>query len=438
MKHWFRDTHFRSLMKNVSYLAASRAVAAACGIATLAFAARGLGVAMFGMLVLVHSYTQAASGLTKFQSWQLIIRYGSPALVTGEPRALKEAVGFAFALDVVSGIFGMIAAMALLPLLGPWFGIPQQYLWLAMIYCTLLPTMAAATPGGVLRTLDRFDLMSWQGTSYPIARALLVFIAWWQQLSFAWYVGIWFVTDMGGDLYQWFLAWRELRRRDLLKGIRPTLNPKGLPGAWKFAVTVNLSSSLTLAWGPVARLIVGGLLGPVSAGLYRVASGLSDSAQKPAELLSKAYFPEVMRMDLASKRPWKLMLRAILLACAFGAVAVLIIVLGGRLLLDTLFGAEFVAAYEVLLVIIAAPLLAMLSFPLPSMLYALDRPDATLKARLAGTLAYFAIVAPLATRFDTVGAAAALVLGNAVMVLVLALYVRHEYRRVRVRKAETI
>ena len=88
MKHWFRDTHFRSLMKNVSYLAASRAVAAACGIATLAFAARGLGVAMFGMLVLVHSYTQAASGLTKFQSWQLIIRYGSPALVTGEPRAL--------------------------------------------------------------------------------------------------------------------------------------------------------------------------------------------------------------------------------------------------------------------------------------------------------------------------------------------------------------
>jgi len=433
MRHWFRDSHFRSLLKNSGYLAASRVVSATAGIATIAFAARGLGVAMFGMLILITSYAQAASGLSKFQSWQLIIRYGSPALVIGEPRALKQAVGFAFALDVVSGILGMIAAIALLPLLGPWFGIPQEYLWLAMAYCLVLPTMAAATPSGVLRTLDRFDLISWQSTTYPIARVILVFIAWWQELPLVWYVGIWFATDMGGDLYQWFLAWRELRRRDLLKGIRPTLNPKELPGAWKFAVTVNLASSLTLAWGPIARLIVGGLLGPVSAGLYRVASSLSDSAQKPAELLTKAYFPEVMRMDLATKQPWKLMLRAMVLASAFGIVAVVIILLAGKLLLLALFGPEFVPAYGVLLVIIAAPLLAMLSFPLPSMLYALDRPDATLKARLVGTMAYFAIVGPLALRFDTVGAAAALVLGNAVMVMVLALYVRHEYRRVRAR-----
>jgi hypothetical protein len=30
MKHWFKDQHFRSLLKNTSYLAISRAVAAAC------------------------------------------------------------------------------------------------------------------------------------------------------------------------------------------------------------------------------------------------------------------------------------------------------------------------------------------------------------------------------------------------------------------------
>ena len=46
MKHWFKDQQFRSLLKNSSYLGVSKIVAAACGVATLAFAGRGLGVLM--------------------------------------------------------------------------------------------------------------------------------------------------------------------------------------------------------------------------------------------------------------------------------------------------------------------------------------------------------------------------------------------------------
>ena len=47
----------------------------------------------------------------------------------------------------------------------------------------------------------------------------------------------------------WVLAWRELRRRDLLQGIRPTLKPDKLPGAWRFAIHVNLTSSLQTSLG---------------------------------------------------------------------------------------------------------------------------------------------------------------------------------------------
>ena len=84
MRHWFKDDSFRSLVKNTSYLALSKGVAAIAGIATLAFAGRALGLVEFGLLVLIASYAQAASGLTKFQSWQLIIRYGGAALAQGD------------------------------------------------------------------------------------------------------------------------------------------------------------------------------------------------------------------------------------------------------------------------------------------------------------------------------------------------------------------
>src|SRR5215212_12084347 len=163
MRHWFKDQHFRSLLRNSSYLAISRGVAAVCSLATVAFAGRGLGVILFGTLILITSYTKAASGISKFQSWQLVVRYGGQGLAAGDPEAFKTSTGFAFALDVLSGIAGMIVAVLIRPLLAGWVGNKPHYLWLAMLYCTLLPTMGAATPNGVLRALDRFDLLSWAG-----------------------------------------------------------------------------------------------------------------------------------------------------------------------------------------------------------------------------------------------------------------------------------
>lgn len=431
MRHWFKDQHFKSLLKNSGYLAVSKAIAAVAGLATLAFAGRSLGVLMFGMLILITSYAKAASGLSKFQSWQLIVRHAGQALTPGKADEFKASTGFAFALDVVSGFGGMLLAILLLPLVGGLFGISDQHLVAAMLYCTLLPTMSAATPVGVLRSLDRFDLLSWQGTTYPIARAILAGLAWWAEAPFEVFVAIWYVTDLGGDLYLWFLAWRELKRRDLLRGIRPTLKPRQLPGAWRFAIHVNLTASLIAAWGPIARLVVGGLIGPAAAGIYRVAASLADSAQKPADLLGKAYYPEVVRMDLGTKKPWKLMLRGTVLATSVGLVTVLALLVVGRPLIDALFGSDFLPAFPVLLVLVIAPLLGMISFPLVPMLYALDRPDAPLKARLIGTILYFVIVAPLSWRFGVTGAAIAFVIGFAAMVATLAIQLSMEYRRVR-------
>ena len=102
MKHWFKDQHFRSLLKNSSYLAVSRIVAAIASVVTLSFAAHALGVMMFGALILITSYAKAISGLAKFQSWQLIVRYGGRAL-HGEAEDFKASTGFAFALDAVTG-----------------------------------------------------------------------------------------------------------------------------------------------------------------------------------------------------------------------------------------------------------------------------------------------------------------------------------------------
>ena len=431
MKHWFKDQHFRSLLKNSSYLAVSRGVAAICSLATVAFAGRGLGLILFGTLILIASYAKAASGLAKFQSWQLVVRYGGRGLAEGNPEQFRSSTGFALALDVTSGVLGMLVAVMLLPLLARWVGIADEYLWLAMLYCTLLPTMGAATPVGVLRTLDRFDLISWAGTVTPITRAVLAGAAFVSDAPFAVYVIIWFVTDLTGDLFTWWLGWRELKREGLLEGIRPTLKPTTLAGAWKFAIHINLAASVATVWGPMARLVVGGLLGPAGAALFRVASSLADSAQKPADLLGKAFYPEVVRMDLSSKKPWKLMLRGSAMASGIALTAIILLLIGGEPIIRLLFGKDFVGAYDPLMVLMIVPLLGIFSFPLTPMLYALGRSDGPLKAKLIGSAVFFISIAPLCWAFDVVGAAIALVLANVANVAGMALQLSREYRRVR-------
>ena len=295
--------------------------------------------------------------------------------------------------------------------------------------------MAGATPDGVMRVLDRFDLISWSDTLMPISRAILAGLAFIAGATFPIYVAIWFFTDLIGNLYQWYLGWRELRRHRLLEGIRPTLNPTVLPGAWRFAIDVNLASSVQAVWGPIGRLVVGGLLGPAGAALFRVASTLADSAAKPADLLGKAFYPEVMRMDLTSKKPWKLMLRGTILISAIALLAILAMLVGGRPIMSLVFGKAFLGAYTPLMILLAIPFLGVFSFPLTPMLYALGRSDGPLKAKLLGSAVFFVTIAPLAMRWDVIGAAIALVLANAVNTGAMMLQLRGEHRRVRPRPA---
>ena len=274
-------------------------------------------------------------------------------------------------------------------------------------------------------------MLSWAGTVTPTARALLAGTAFAAGAPFPVYVGIWYATDLAGDLYTWFLAVRELRRRGLLEGIRPTLKPTTLPGAWRFAIHINLAISVSTVWGPIARLVVGGLLGPAGAAFFRVASTLADSAQKPADLLGKAFYPEVVRMDLSSKKPWKLMLRGSVLAGGVALIAILILLLGGKSLIALLMGKDFVGAYLPLVILVIVPFIGIFSFPLVPMLYALGRSAGPLKAKLLGSAVFFLSIAPLSWQWGVVGAAIAIVLGTVANVTALMIQLRGEYRRVR-------
>jgi O-antigen/teichoic acid export membrane protein len=419
LKHWFKDQSMRSILRNTSLLGASKATAAIATLAVLALAARDLGPTGVGWLLLVHSYAMAASSLTHFQSWQLIVRYGSRPLAEGDSKPFQRAVSFALGLDLMTGIGGMVLAMALLPLLAGWFGIPDTLREPALLYCLLIPTMASGAAVGVLRALDRFDLIAWQSPIAAYARLVLVAGAYVLDLDVLAYLAIWAATDLLGDLYLWSAAYRELKRRGLLAGLRPSLRAHRLEAGWRFAFTVNLTASVNSAWGSVARLLVGGLLSPAATGLYRVGTTLIDAVQSPIDLMAKVVHPELMRHDPATSSPWRLMLRTMALATMVAVLAWLLIGAFGERLLALVFGPEFTPAAPLLNVLLVLPVIATLAFPLPAMFYSLGRPAGPLVANAVGAAVFVGSLPALTAAYGLVGAGAALVLGRLCSLLVM-------------------
>ena len=231
MRHWFKDQHFRSLLKNSSYLAVSRIVAAIAQLVSVSLAAHALGV-----LCSAHSFSstatrKAVSGIAKFQSWQLIVRYGGESstekMRISKPRPASPSRSTHQRRRRNAGRNRAASVR------GRWVGIQPDQLFLAMLYCTLLPTMASATStrcSPSARSLRPHQLADTVSANQPGDPRLIVYLA---GAPFIAYVAAWYISTLTGDLYDVFIAWRELRRRGLIEGIRPTLRPttSRAPGA---------------------------------------------------------------------------------------------------------------------------------------------------------------------------------------------------------------
>lgn len=199
MKHWFSDGALRTIIRNAAYLGSSNVVGALLNLLALSCAGKGMSPAMFGMLVVIQSYAKAISDFIKFQTWQLVVQYGTPALASKNVQKFRDVIAFSFGLDIASGTVAVIGGMLLLPLLSHSLGLDSHHFWLAMLYCTLIPSLAASTPTGILRAVDRFDLIAVQQATKPFLRAAGSVISYLCDFGFTGFIITWYGSNLVGE-----------------------------------------------------------------------------------------------------------------------------------------------------------------------------------------------------------------------------------------------
>ena len=166
------------MAKNIGWVVGSRGVSSVISIAYLAVAARALGPAMFGVFALILTYAQLIGNLVQFQSWKGVIRYGALHVAAGRNDRLGRLFGFTAMLDVGSALAGAAIAFAAVPLVAPMLHWKPAEETSAAVFGAVLLLTTGATPTGMLRLFDRFDLVAYCESVGPLVRLIGASIAW--------------------------------------------------------------------------------------------------------------------------------------------------------------------------------------------------------------------------------------------------------------------
>ena len=223
---------------------------------------------------------------------------------------------------------------------------------------------------------------------------------------------------IGGTLFWWFTA-RELRRRDIHGALRPRLFnvARRIEGAWNFVWTTNIAHTIWAARNSCTTVLVGVVIGPAAAGLFKIAMTFFDATGTPAKLLEKSFYPEIMRLDPRTKTPWLLGLRSSLLAGGIGLAVAVLMLLVGKPLISAVFGQQYLEAYDLIQIMLGAIIVSMMGFPQESLLFMAGKQRAFLIAQATASAAYIALLVSMAYAFGVQGAAFAYLLGQCLDVL---------------------
>ncbi|WP_149537902.1 lipopolysaccharide biosynthesis protein [Siccirubricoccus phaeus] len=416
------DAILRRILHNAGLVLSGKAAAALLNLAAFGIAMRSLGAEAMGVLVLTHAIAQTAASLVKFQSWQAVLRFGAECLGPARRAEFHALLRFTLGLDLAAAAAGAAVAAAAAWLLGPYLGLPTGTSPIAALYATCTVFLVTATPVGLLRLLDRFDLLARRdalGAAIRLAGAAGAAALGGGLPAF---LGAWYAATALGGLALVAAAWGEMARRGLLqrdpagRRVRATV---AHPGLWGFTWSTNLMTTLSLGSGHAATLCVGWVLGPAEAAFFSLARQIGEAALKPSRFLTPALYPELSRLAAAHDREaLRALLRRGLRLSALVAVGILLLLAAaGERLLCLVGGEAAVAAWGTMLLLAVAASIGFAGFALEPLLVSVGRHALALRLRGLATIAYLPMALSGLGLFGLEGAGVAAILSALLLLL---------------------
>ena len=405
----------KRLFSNIAWLLGGRGFNAVMSLIYLYLATHTLGLEGFGHFALIVALGQAITGFANFQTWQFIVRWGANGAGSADapdPESVRDATGFAMALDMLSVVIGTIAAGLVILTAAAWLPLPQELYPLAFGYCVVSLLSIRTTPTGLLRLRFKFAIATAAEAVQPAIRAGGAVLAFWFMPDVTGFIAAWAASEVCVAIALWIAARREDKVDFSAISLRRI--PARYSDAWAFVWSTNMSGSLTIAGKQVIILLVGTFGGAALAGGFRVASQLGQALVSLAQTVSKAILPELVH---AKDNALAMARRMANIALVAGVVAVVVALLGGRWALSVLAQDDFSAFYWAMVILSIAGAVELIGASLESLLVSAGRAGTAFLVRAVPTVLALVL---LETAIDWNGAkgAAFAVLGSSSLAVI--------------------
>lgn len=366
-------------------------------LAIFAVAAQALELPALGILILIQAYVRVVDGLLNFQSVNVLTNFLADAQENKDDARVRGLVKAGLAVDFGTAFLATLIACATLPLVAPWLGIGAEWLWLAAAYCLVIATRVFGAIEASLRCFDRFGAISLRPVVTSVAVLAGSLFAWVSGAGAQTFLLIWLVVEGIANLA--FLIWALLSLRaqgltDLSKADASGAIASS-PNFWPMMWQTNATFGIRMLSQEGDVIIVGAVLGPVGASLLRAAKNLANLVGQLGRPLQQVASAPIARFAAKGESGHALGYAAKIagIASVAGlALAGVMWVLAGPIL-SLAFGTEFAAAATLTAVLFAARGLYLSGVTLMPLLIAFDRSGQFLGSVIAGTLAFFAVLA---------------------------------------------
>lgn len=416
----------RRIYGNLARLLGGKAGAGLLSLAYLAVAARALGPADYGVLILVHAYAMTVGGIIEFPGWHAVVRYGAQARAAGDGPRLTRLLAFAGLVESAGGLLAVVVAAVLAPILGPSLGWSPTAVAFALPYSLAVLASIRATPAGYLQLAGRFDLLGAHNLVAPGVRLAGSLVAIGAHAGLRGFLIAWLVAALAEWAAMWALgvwaAWGQHAWSDLRGGLGRV--PRENPGLWRFMLAANADVTVSELSGRLTPLAVGWVLGPAAAGLYAVAQRATAVLAQPAQILGQAAYAELANLAAAGDRGPRIraaVVRAVGVALLAAAPVCLILALFGQPLAVLMAGAPFAAAAGPMLWLALGRTVQLAGPPMSAALTALGRPELSAGANLVSGLGLLLVLPPMLSWLGLAGAGAHAVIQAVAGVGLLAL-----------------
>ncbi|GBQ36249.1 lipopolysaccharide biosynthesis protein [Gluconacetobacter azotocaptans] len=378
------------IFRNTGYLLGGKVMAGILGFASTALAVRALGLGDYGALLLIHACAGSFAAGTRFQSWQPLLHYGNALFAQGERPAFQALLRHCFMLDGLGASIGLALAAPCVIWFGPMLGWPPAYGGMALFYMTSILFMNANCAIGTLRLTDRFRQSAVANVALGLVRlggALLGLCLHWGIAAF---LLVWYAATVASFAVDHILAWRAIRHTPSLDGFRlvGTRWLSTADGIWRLTLSASGNQAVATLATRVGVLLIGAAIGPEAAAIYHVTWQVCDGLSQPANLMTPALYPELIR--LRDQKDWpalRRVTRRIFQALGgFSVVALIVAATVGPWLFRTLLAIHRPDSLSLLLLLTAAAILDLWDIPLEPLLTSLGRAQQLFVGRVAVTL----------------------------------------------------